>query len=192
MKTNHRLFAVVFLTLAFLPSLSRAGHEHKRAFQIVCELEQQTDHLLKDLSCEYRHRGYDLCRHRPEGRLFQAIKEMEEEVDTLHYRIRKKRCMRSQAEAFRAIRCTYQEARDLLSVVRLDPCLTRQLRHIGAHIDSLACEFEIDHHRHENHHAQTDAHGHSPAFEEFRSGRHEHKPLIDPALLAGVLRALGH
>ncbi len=156
MKTLTRFLCIV-LPIITLASASTARAGHDRSSRLVCELERETDHLLKDLKHAYRHRGHATCRHSAEGRFYRAIKEVEEQADTLHSRIRKNRSMGSRAEAFRAIRCAYDEARELLHRVDLDCHIVELVRKVGRRIDELACAF--DEHGHNYRHAQSSRRG---------------------------------
>ena len=113
---------------------------------MVCELERETDHLIDDLKRAYRQRGFPTCSRSPEGRLFRALKEVEEQTDTLHYRIRNKRSTCAQAEAFAAIRCAFEEAEDLLCRVRLDRHITKLVHEVGCRIDRLGHDFDRNNH----------------------------------------------
>lgn len=197
MKTIATLLTVATASLLLVTASSaHAGHE--RSFRLVCELERETDHLFKDLKHDYRHRGYPTCSRSTEGRLFRAIKELEEQTDTLHYRIRKNRSSCSQAEAFAAIRCTFEQASDLLCRVRLEQHTVDVIREVGCRIERLAREF--DHHGHASASASASAHtahqlhNHRPQrFDESHPGSAAGAAelRIEAVLLARLFQAVG-
>ncbi len=140
MKTLTRLLILTLAgtVLATAPTI-HAGHQH--TLQLASELERETDHLLDDIKNDYRHRGHPTCGRSPEGRLYDAIKEVEQQADTLHSRIRKNRSACSQAEAFAAIQCAFEDAGNLLRRVDLDRHSREVMRDVERHIARLACEF---------------------------------------------------
>jgi|GEM_PF-6574407 len=88
MRENIIRFAITIALALGLTGTAFAGHGS--ALSATCDLEEHTDELLKAYKLELRIRGCS-CDRGNEGRFYHAIADLEEAVDTLHYRLRNRR-----------------------------------------------------------------------------------------------------
>jgi len=188
MKSIHNLLlALVGITL-----LPLAAHAGSSRVAIVCDLERETDTLIEEIrdarnAYARAHRCHN--HDNPYNRIYSAYKNVEEDVDTLHYRVRKNRSKHSQADAFEDVMSAYREAQARHRTIPRDGGhMNGHLRNIDRLIHSLCGEFAHSshtgsrrptlktinsHHGHDQH-----GHGQNSHYRSLSTTRSIHNPQV--------------